>query len=205
MEFQFKVQPPSNTGAPGQVVRRSYQDLGSLSAAMSSRYHQAPSCPRAPFFALDSAVGDQGRAIETYLRSLLILEPWPRTNALRRFLSVAMPPGPAQAGSVGPALLHGAIRVPVSCIAIALSFSEPLAVIRCCAKVCKSFQAASLDPRCWPRLQFRTYCAEKSIDSLCTLLLRACGGLEALTLDLTFQQENLRSPIAAITLRNPKP
>ena len=123
--------------------------------------------------------------------ALLALEPWPRANALRRFLSIAMPPGPTDSpASVGPALLQGQ-RVPVSCVAMALSFADPLAVMRCCAKVCKSFHAASLDPRCWPRLCFRTHCAEKSIDSLCSLLLRACGGLEALTLDLTFQQENL--------------
>ncbi|CAE7217983.1 unnamed protein product [Symbiodinium sp. KB8] len=190
--FEFMVQPPSITGAPGQVVRRSYEDLDLLSAAMSARYHRVPPCPRAPFFTMDNAwLGDQGRAIEAYLRSLLALEPWPRTNALRRFLSIAVPPGPVNGPeSVGPALLCRQ-RVPVSCIAIALSFADPLAVMHCCAKVCKTFHAASLDPRCWPRLHFRTHCAEKSIDSLCTLLLRACGGLEALTLDLIFQRENL--------------
>eukprot|EP00438_Fugacium_kawagutii_P032522 Skav233922 [mRNA] locus=scaffold435:700580:705660:+ [translate_table: standard] len=125
-----------------------------------------------------------------YLRSLLALEPWPRSNALRQFLGIAMPPPPpSSTEAVSPMVLGH--RVPMGALAILLSFCEASAALSVYSRVCKSFRAAALHPSVWPSLRLRSGVAERCIDSLCGILMSTCAGLQSLSLDLTFQQADL--------------
>ncbi|CAJ1432988.1 unnamed protein product [Effrenium voratum] len=155
---------------------------------MALRHRRAPACPSSLIPACFA--GDQAKQIETYLQHLLLLEPWPRSNALRQFLAIAMPPPPAGSCQEDP-VTAGRQRLPVGTVAIVLGFCDARQVVRRCSQVCRSFRAASLHPRCWPTLRVRSRCAERCIDGLCSILLSASAGLQVLTLDLTFQHRNL--------------
>ena len=78
-----------------------------------------------------------------------------------------------------------------------LSFLEPLWVLRVCSGVCTAFQAASLDPRCWPSLRFRCRRAERWAGRLYTILLPTCAALQSLVLDLQFEDPSLALALPA--------
>ena len=46
--YDFRVEPPENTGAQGQVVRRTWEEVHQLAAAMAVRYRLVG--PKKPFF-----------------------------------------------------------------------------------------------------------------------------------------------------------
>ena len=129
-----------------------------------------------------------------YLRSLLFIEPWPRTNCFRQFLGIAMPP-PPPAGfglseTLGPAVLLGH-RIPMGALAILLSFCKAADALGICSRVCKSFQAAALHSSAWPSLKLCSSTAERVVDSLSYILMSTCANLQDLSLDITFQQQGL--------------
>ena len=129
-----------------------------------------------------------------YLRSLLFIEPWPRTNCFRQFLGIAMPP-PPPAGfglseTLGPAVLLGH-RIPMGALAILLSFCKAADALGICSRVCQSFQAAALHSSAWPSLKLCSSTAERVVDSLSYILMSTCANLQDLSLDITFQQQGL--------------
>ncbi|CAK9111660.1 unnamed protein product [Durusdinium trenchii] len=190
-EYDFFVQPPASTGAPGQTVRRSFKELQRLGHAMSARWPRASlRTPSRPFFEVP---GEQGEVMERSLRAMLSLEPFPRSTALRHFLGIAMPP-PADLSDghvAGHWRLGAEMRLPLGAAATVMSFCEAHVALKVCTRVCKALQAAVLHPTSWPRLTVSSRVAERCIDSLCRILWRTCVGVQVLTLDLTFQQGHL--------------
>lgn len=186
--YDFLVQPPQGVEAPAQRVRRSFDDVQLLATSMAQRYRSLPAPPSKPIF----GTGD-GKAMERYLRSLLFIEPWPRTNCFRQFLGIAMPPPPPAGfglSETGPAVLLGH-RIPMGALAILLSFCKAADALGICSRVCKSFQAAALHSSAWPSLKLCSSTAERVVDSLSYILMSTCANLQDLSLDLTFQQQGL--------------
>lgn len=187
--YDFLVQPPQGVEAPAQRLRRSFDDVQLLATSMAQRYRSVPAPPSKPMF----GIGD-GKALEGYLRSLLFIEPWPRTNCFRQFLGIAMPP-PPPAGfglseTLGPAVLLGH-RIPMGALAILLSFCKAADALGICSRVCKSFQAAALHSSAWPSVKLCSSTAERVVDSLSYILMSTCANLQDLSLDITFQQQGL--------------
>ncbi|CAE8616845.1 unnamed protein product, partial [Polarella glacialis] len=202
--YDFLVQPPVGIQATGQVVRRTFPELETLALLMSRRHGtRAPVPPATTFFYYtDTAfVGDRAKSMEAYLEALLELEaPVPRTIALRQFLCVDTPPlgppgslpGSFNLGDEGCLRVSSSrIRVPLGAVALALSFLQPLQVLGSCSRVCQALRRASFDPLCWPSLRFRSRCVERSLDGLSALLCTASAGLEALALDVAFENPGL--------------
>lgn len=194
--YDFLVLPPVHFNVPGQIVRRTYDDVQKLATTMALRYPgRLPMLPSSNLFfeSTDLAfIGDRAKAIQAFLETLLDIEPIPRTNALRRFLCVVVPPTLPRTGSessddcIEPASPGQRFLLGETLVSV-LVFCEPLTVLRYCCSVSKAFRWASLHPRCWPTLSFSCARFERSIDSISSLLLSVGANLKALSLHVAFE------------------
>jgi len=197
--YNFWVDPPVTPGAPltrnvpGQLVQRSYMEFQDLDIVVAQRHRGvAPELPRSTLFHHTDPefVSQRASALETYLESLLQLEPLPRTRALRRFLGISQPTSATSHAEQGP-MTAGRWRLPVGVVAIVLTFHEPVWLLRVCSAVCRTMQVASRDARCWPSLKFSTPKAERWLDGLFALLNTAGYGMQKLALGISFEDTRL--------------
>lgn len=185
---------------PGHVICKKFEDFQALGEAMSMRFQSdCPELPASTFFEHTDAefIAERAQGLERYLLSLLQLERLPRTNVLRRFLAISqlLPPEQRPA-SEGPLRL-GSKQLPMQVIAVILGFLEPLRMLRTCSSVCRTMEHSSRNPRCWPSLRFASRCAERWVDRVFALLVPTCRHLEALVLDIRFEEPRLSVALPA--------
>mmetsp|Transcript_93321 Transcript_93321/g.273189 ORF Transcript_93321/g.273189 Transcript_93321/m.273189 type:complete len:663 (-) Transcript_93321:99-2087(-) len=201
--YDFLVEPPDSLNAPGQVVRRTFEEFQELDNVVALRHRSsAPELPPSTFFEHKDAafLAERAAGLEAYLEALLELEPLPRLQALRQFLRISQPlsssPSAEASACDGPLVASG-YRLPIGVVASSLAYIEALWMLRACGAVCRAMRAASLTSRCWPSLSFCSSRAERWLDGLLQLLMPTCVSMEALALDLAFQNPRLAVALPA--------
>jgi len=202
--YEFFVEPPSGLASPGQSVRRSFKEFSRLDAVVAERHRgRAPRLPRKEaLFARRDATFIVARAagLAAYLEALLMLEPLPRTLALRRFLGIFQPLGPfpdvamsgeGDIGPGGPLVVCSGLRLSVGLVATVLAFLEVSSLFQACGGVSRAMLVAVRQPQCWPTLRFCSGRCERWLDALFTLLLPTSGCLQALALDIGYENPRL--------------
>lgn len=203
--YEFFVEPPAGLALRGQSVRRSFKEFSKLDAVVAQRHcGLAPRLPRKEMlFARRDATFVTARAagLAAYLEALLVLEPLPRMMALRRFLGIHQPFGPlpdaamsGEGGSSatgGPLVLCGGLRLSVGLVATVLAFLEVSSLFQACGGVCQAMHGAVRHPQCWSTLRFCSGRAERWLDALSQILLPVSGCLQALALDIGFENPRL--------------
>merc|ERR1719230_1293732 len=104
--------------APGQIVKRRFDEFQELDAVVSLRYGEAaPVLPPSALFGYTEPgfVAQRAAELVVYLDALLQLEPMPKTRALRRFLGISQPLRD-EAGTQDPPLLVRRCQVPVAVV-----------------------------------------------------------------------------------------